>query len=366
MTEPRDINIRFSRYGREILFSGRFKEAIFGSELVPLKIPDGEDENFVTNRLDSKNSYNFNNYGFRGPDFEDGVDILAAGCSQTYGIGVPENGTWPAMLSKMSGKSYANLSVPGASIQWIVNNIISYIETFGKPKHIFVLFPDVMRIEAVMNKDVNISLENGYDQRLNEYIDNDREKAIMPVDRLDVDLSVLSRLSRRPHAVENVTPPEEAIYRSIKSIRMLESYCEVGDIDLYWGTWCSDFANFLFSTNNKYSKYSFKFKSDLNALRFWESNKINFGQIYKPEDKIIDYKYKHLNSLECTDEMFYNGECQCKAENCHIELEDYYPSCFHIGDDRFLKGVDDAHFGVHKHMHLAEEFFKHMNGEEVV
>ena len=61
-------------------------------------------------------TYDINSYGFRGKNFPEKPNedsFLALGCSITFGVGLPEEQTWPYMLSSMLGIPSFNLGAPG-------------------------------------------------------------------------------------------------------------------------------------------------------------------------------------------------------------------------------------------------------------
>ena len=54
--------------------------------------------------------------GFRGePKQDDSLDVVALGCSTTFGWGVEEHEAWPEVLEKHTGLSVLNAGVPGHS-----------------------------------------------------------------------------------------------------------------------------------------------------------------------------------------------------------------------------------------------------------
>ncbi|HSC35382.1 MAG TPA: hypothetical protein VLG45_08915, partial [Thermodesulfobacteriota bacterium] len=53
--------------------------------------------------------------GFRNPGVPEEIDIVAIGDSQTYGVNVKSENSWPAQLARMSGTTVYNLGVGGYS-----------------------------------------------------------------------------------------------------------------------------------------------------------------------------------------------------------------------------------------------------------
>ncbi len=94
-------------------------------------------------------SYHHNAHGYRCDEFEDIMNrptkkLLVLGCSNTYGVGVPEEHTWPQMLKrqfehhKNEKIDVINLGVPGGSNQ-LIDVYLNWCHRF-KPDYIAVLF----------------------------------------------------------------------------------------------------------------------------------------------------------------------------------------------------------------------------------
>ena len=58
--------------------------------------------------IDEVNTYEINSIGCRG-EVDENSEIIASGCSITFGLGVPEDGRWTNFLSKKINKSVTNL-----------------------------------------------------------------------------------------------------------------------------------------------------------------------------------------------------------------------------------------------------------------
>lgn len=160
---------------------------------------------------DTTIKYDINDYGFRCDNFSDVENnFLFAGCSETFGFGLPNEYRWSYVLNSYLGKNkFHDLSVPAASVYMIVNNIINYLKNIGKPAGIFIMFPDISRMINFMSyKDklyakTNFVLKE-FDDKINPY---------------------------------SMTPKNIAI----NSIIALEFVCEILNIDLIWSTWDVDF-----------------------------------------------------------------------------------------------------------------------------
>jgi hypothetical protein len=345
-----DGSIVIKRHGHQIELSGRFKESIFERNVKKYYF-DEKISHSIEDALDDRNDYSPNNYGYRGPDFRPGVDIVAAGCSATYGVGVPEDGTWPALLAEKTGMSYINLSAPGASIEWVVQSLFSYFNEFGNPKVVALLIPDLFRMEVVLNSDINQSREVSIRDWSAQGIDLDFKKGVVTCRSVELDMAWRARLSKRPFAIEDTIPPEEPIYRSFKHLMMLETYCKAAGIQLLWTGWSDDVSSLLEDYGpNYFSDCAFT----CDGLEHWKAHWYDLPMTDEDPEGIKDIKMSHVDNPECPTNGV-SSECTCFIY-CHAELEARFPEAFYLGTDRYIKGKDNSHMGVHKLAHIAEDF----------
>lgn len=104
--------------------------------------------------LSAYDMFKMNSHGLRSDEFtdtHDGLHILFAGCSITFGDGMLEEYIWPRkvydMISSQEHTSgYYNIAVPGFNHAQIYLQIFSYIEKFGNPDYLFINFPDLKRL----------------------------------------------------------------------------------------------------------------------------------------------------------------------------------------------------------------------------
>lgn len=257
--------------------------------------------------VDRKTLYRLNNFGYRDEDWHGYAEILAVGCSNTYGVGVPENGSWPKILQSITGKGVRNLSRPGISIQDLVFKIFAYCKEFGNPKTIVCLFPDFFRIALPTNSNLIYSPEEILDGTFCSIHLSGHEYQLM---------SNRPKYSKKPHNYKDIIPLEVPLFFSIKSIHMLEQYCSSNNIKLIWSTWYS-------GTHDVFEKLT-----DLPFSNFCLNK--NFCVNYKIEQSC------HDNYKEMFNEYFYNG----------LDIEE---------------GTSMSHPGVHSHIHIAEAFYKEIN-----
>ncbi len=75
-------------------------------------LPKLEDDEYLVHRI-APGSGGHDEWGFRNYQRPAGVDIVAIGDSQTYGISVSSNQSWPAQLVTISGKTTYNMALGG-------------------------------------------------------------------------------------------------------------------------------------------------------------------------------------------------------------------------------------------------------------
>lgn len=99
--------------------------------------------------------YDLNHYGFRCDEFDainssTNKKLMVLGCSNTFGIGLPESEVWPSLLANMLSEhinqkiDIINLSVPGGSSDDAMRNIVMSGDKF-KPDYICMLSPPTFR-----------------------------------------------------------------------------------------------------------------------------------------------------------------------------------------------------------------------------
>lgn len=106
----------------------------------------------------TKIEYKINSHGFRTKHF-DQMDrpIVCFGCSFTYGVGLPEEYTWPGIVSKHFNIPVYNLGVPGMGLDvasmyatnWLIDEI-------WRPRAICVLLPPPGRIDFFLPEETHL------------------------------------------------------------------------------------------------------------------------------------------------------------------------------------------------------------------
>lgn len=287
-----------------------------------LKQWDGK-TNFVPT-IDEHNTYDINRFGLRG-QIDENSDVLASGCSLTFGIGVPEIGRWSNILGEKIDKNIVNLGSPGASVESTVNTIIQYSMNQKMPKEIFCLMPDFFRRRVVVDKEF-------FKQKHNKkrVIDNDslNLEYCSPDIVREEGLIVMKVEDQR--YIEDALSPHQLILNSINAIYFLESFCATNNIKLHWTTWDLPSQKIM----EELSKFrNFKLK---NYTPFFPSN----------------------NQLGAGD--FVINTCQLGHNSIfreHISWLDGRD--YSVRDGK--KTTRYCHPGIHFHTHMAEFFYNLYN-----
>jgi hypothetical protein len=194
--------------------------------------------------VDRDNEYTINALGLRGNIKKD-PDTISLGCSYTFGVGIPENGTWPDILAKQTGKNILNLGVPGSTIKKLSELAIRYSSKYEKPKTIFALFPGFFRNMLIEDINFYSSSRNMHPTKQSDVekqstfqskIYYDRNSNYMVFKNTNASKFFKSK-EKNIKYMENVLSPHQLISDAIDSIATLQDFCHSHKIDFYWSTW---------------------------------------------------------------------------------------------------------------------------------
>lgn len=272
--------------------------------------------------VDEENTYNVNEFGFRGKVYED-ADVIGIGCSITFGIGVPEDGRWTNFLSSRVNKDIVNLGSPGASVETICNTVIQYCMNNKMPKEIFCLMPDFFRSMVVVDKEFYLSNKND-----NSFFVTPNQLGLIycnpKINRYNKNAMFMEIEDKK--YIEDSTSPHQLILDAINFIYILESFCSTNNIKLYWTTW--DLSSSLIM--EKLSKIeNFKLK--------------NFISFFPPgTEKPFGSFINRICSLD--------HESEFKDNVCWLNGSDYSV----INKE---KVTSRPHPGIHDQYHVADFFY---------
>jgi hypothetical protein len=165
-------------------------------------------------RLDGDWGYEFNSLGYRCGEYEPAAEfrIFAVGCSNTLGVGLRTEQTWPSVFTRMFSNGQPkktvclmNFAQGSASNDYISRTTITQCEA-SAPDLLLVNFTGMAR---------------------KEYIDGHKIKNLLPAEKLD-DIS---------RAFYKIYSDEEGILNALKNILLIQLYCEARSIRFLfaWG-----------------------------------------------------------------------------------------------------------------------------------
>jgi hypothetical protein len=193
-------------------------------------LSEAGDYNFI-GTVDADNTYEINSFGFRGEVYEN-AEVLASGCSITFGLGVPELGRWTNFLGNKMNKNIMNLGSPGASVESICLNIIKYCVNNKMPKQIFCLFPDFFRSVIVFDKDFS-QMKTQRDK----FGNHEGLLVTFCNPRITMHNGSIFMEMKDKRYVEDAVSPHQLIFNAVNAIYMLEAFCLTNNIELHWTTW---------------------------------------------------------------------------------------------------------------------------------
>ena len=274
------------------------------------------------NTIDEINTYEINRYGLRG-EIDDNSNVIASGCSITFGIGVPELARWSNLLSNKINKNVTNLGIEGASIKSICIDLIKYCTNKKMPKEIFCFFPGFFRNTLVLDKEF-------YRPSKEESYALDYLSLAYSIPDIANYKNFVVMTSKDREYTKNLISPHQLILDSVNFIYILESFCLTNNIKLYWTTW-----------------------------------DVHSNLVMEQLLNIKDFKLKNFTPFFPFKEVEGIGsfvERTCNSDH-DSEFKDHI--CWKVGSDYAI--IDSkiirshAHPGIHTHTHVAEIFYNLYN-----
>ena len=280
--------------------------------------PEEEQQN------DNVNVYSYNSKKYRSPEFIKNPDVLAIGCSQTWGVGVPDEYVWTKLLADKLNMSYINLGVPGASTLEIVRLAMSYIELYGKPKYLVALVPDIRRLYTFINSYVNSVEEgtNSWGSLLNERdgLGSVFFPTLSHISKKRQVEALTTKFSKRPHKMNEVLGYEVPASQGIMALEMLQRYCNAMSIELLISSWDDDTVD-----------------------------------VYRGI-KLENFYYLDYERDTIEDKAIYEN-------SCHEDISGKHGDTWYRGSD-YRDGDSAGHIGIHRHIDYAELFYREIEKRE--
>ena len=201
--------------------------------------PSNKEKN---NYPDENIKYSFNNESYRCDNFnleKTNNNFLFSGCSYTFGSGLPYNSTWAYQLNKdLSGDQFYNLGLNANSQKSIIYDVYNYIRKYGKPKAVFILFPDISRVIGFVDSLSSIEVKT---RLLNEEYPNESSRFFT----------------------------QDLLYFDFyNSICALEDYLKSINVPFLWGTWHQETEKVLNLVSKNFNNYVKIFTNPSSAKYF--------------------------------------------------------------------------------------------------
>jgi len=118
-----------------------------------------KDELTATGLSETEIQYSINSNGFRSPEFLEDNWLAVAGCSFTFGVGIPLESTWSYIVANQLGFKCANFGKPGASPDTCFRMCYYWLYKL-KPTALIYLEPPLGRFE-LLNSSVKVDKNCG-------------------------------------------------------------------------------------------------------------------------------------------------------------------------------------------------------------
>jgi hypothetical protein len=137
--------------------------------------------------------------------------IACFGCSNTFGVGLPYEKTWPFLLNDKLGTDYMchNFGVNGGSADTICRLVYTLLLR-EKPHAVICHFPDIFRVEYYNINDENITHFGPW---------------------------ISSKYEAEYKAYNLLTNEYVAFFNFVKNFKFIEMVCKLHNIPFIWHTW---------------------------------------------------------------------------------------------------------------------------------
>jgi len=255
--------------------------------------------------------FDLNLQGYRTKEFILNEDLLALGCSQTFGWGLDKEQSWPEIISKNFNISVTNLSLPGDSAQGQILKAFEYFKIYGNPKKIVGVFP------------INRLLFPSSTDNPHSIITWDLHGHKGP-----------DKFSQIPHTPDKVFNIEVCQIQNYMFISMLEQYCRSNGIEFFYTFWDmhrTESKEIYFIENN-YEDVPMPVESK--NLSFCVYIKENSKSYFSPPSIQMNIEYPERKTTICHKDF--------------INFKNFYYSSDATKDF-------GGHFSFHEHLHYSDK-----------
>jgi hypothetical protein len=239
-------------------------------------------------------TYNYNSRGFRDQEWPDSIEELknavwCMGDSFTVGLGSPVEHTWPSLLQKQTGRRVINVSLDGASNNWIARKTVDVLQQIN-PQHVVVHWSYVHRRE--------FDVSTAFDKKWNNFYQAIKDPQWPPCDtpaEFDYLPEYIKQEINNEHGGIPVLNDED---RRCHSLPYATS-----DDDLSNLLECIESTTHAFLTTQLLHSFIPNFcQTSTKVLQYLEQHQID----YIPEFKIIDWARDRHHYDILTSQLFVN------------------------------------------------------------
>ena len=266
-------------------------------------------------------NYKWNSDGVRSVEFSTKPKVIALGCSNTLGQGLPVNLRWSDILQEKIKQPVGNISYSGASIAKDISSFFGMIHTYNYvPEYVICNFANLQRLYF-------IDPENKY---MRDYFLNNEQR----ISKAEI-----------PFEYGKIIPYEWVYYHNLDHIKMLEAFCMTNNIKLIWSTWSTNIS----PDQEQFLVDNFKF------------------YVKDPTRKAFPQSFEYSVNPNTIEELLpYYEIIKKDGTNCHQEEKKNYPEIFDYAYDyhkiagTWGPGAHWPHPGYHRQLHWAEFYYNEM------
>jgi hypothetical protein len=244
--------------------------------------------------------------------FVNNPDVVAIGCSNTTGEGLPDIYSWPSLVRNCFGLTVNNYGKPGSGVTWQVASAMKWMQKHGSPKTVLALFPEFDRglMPEYRGGEV-LAKEIFWDMEIGSFI-----KVINGKKKIVAELTDFQNIKYH-------IPAELIIFYSFMMLDALVSHLEQMNSEFRFSSWTSHTADSLEKLN--YSGFIPKIRNKI----------VNKNSL---SDRTVNVWWQHYG---------VRGTTEC----IHFPQTDAQKMFWDIA-------ADHLHPGLHDQIHFAEHLMQ--------
>jgi hypothetical protein len=221
------------KYNKDFFSRGLILKNLFSLNPANMEINLLPFESRMGLKPDKDITYKMNEYGLRSDSFKKdhkGLHILFAGDSSVEGSSNKIEDIWTSILYNKIKKQkevsgYYSVGLGGLGIPTIIQQVLIYIEEYGKPDCLFIMYPDFFRYfkwdKETKRWKFTVSAETLDGHALKG--DDDKHAIVWA----------------KLFTTNEVSEEEELniLINQILLLKIFESFCKIMDIKYVWSTW---------------------------------------------------------------------------------------------------------------------------------